>query len=253
MKTILLSLGLSFLLSCTSALNIDNPPFSEISSSYMKRDMLIDFNGKKYVGVAALPQYKEYNLSFHWPTEASLINVSNCSFDVQSYNLLDGGYSYTVIYKPIDDLKEIAPCLMEVVALDRETGEHSWATIDFNVNEQLEFISLCGEDTQGFSLGNAVCQSRSGLLARVKFKEPVLIREEDGCPGLLEVGDNVYEYSIALGSCMYVFLGKTSEKFGRLTTIGYNSFMIRSRGGKDKKHKLEDVVKSPQDILRGNR
>jgi len=118
---------------------------------------------------------------------------------------------------------------LQIDAYSKETGQHSWAFMDFcDPANKLDATLVCNggvvESKNG--CGVSTCQSRSGLLQKISFLEPVYADPDKEC-ALPKQKDNGYTWELHTGQCVYAFVGRDSLAVHRATFIGYEGILVR--------------------------
>lgn len=198
---------------------------------FVKRDMQISYLDKSFEGTAVLPRADEYSLKFEALGRLDLFTLQTCHRDVSeqvSGGLFSGKKEKSVQYKPSDIESDSVSCPVLVGGYEKRKGRHSWAFIDFEHPElTLPFKVQCNGSLEA-ARGVGVCQSRKGLIQRIKFEGPVLMSEKARCGVMTKVSDLVYDLRVKTGRCVWRFKEAAKEgREARLTVLGYDRVMIR--------------------------
>lgn len=199
---------------------------------FYKRDAVIKYAGKRFVGVAILPKAAKYDLEFNFAGDLALFSLRTCHREITQEEFGTGGIfdrkkNYVQFqYEPQPSIEAGTYCPVEVGGFD-ETGRHGWGFIDFeDDNNKLGALVQCNGFRQIYN-GVSVCQSSEGLLQRITFATPVRFSPSECLSP--ETDDNkTFTIPAPTGRCVYVFKELEGEKrFHRLTLIGYQSILVR--------------------------
>lgn len=115
-------------------------------------------------------------------------------------------------------------CALKLAAFDDKL-ENAWAYIDFHGDESLAATVSCNGAKDYEAVGVSVCQSMTGLVQLVRFKDEVDYFTTDECPEPQKTPVG-YEITLARGKCLYLFQ-REDGAIHRLTTFGYDDVIMR--------------------------
>jgi hypothetical protein len=200
---------------------------------YYKRDAIIKYGGREYIGVAVLPKATKYDLEFKFNSDLTLFTLRTCHREFTQDEFRGGGWfsrkdnSISITYTPQAGIESPGYCPVEIGGFDAK-GRHAWAVIDFESEaEKLSALVKCNGNRQVFN-GVSICQSLQGLLASIVFPVKTQAAESD-CFKPETKDQMTYNFQIPSKRCVYVFREMGGEKrFHRFTTIGYESVLLRT-------------------------
>jgi hypothetical protein len=239
MKYMLMTL--TVLASCSS-ITVPEPRQELKAETFYQRDMVLTVNGVTEEGTVVVPAAERYDFSVQARGDLSTFVMTTCHKEEKKESAWNSTKSVrsglfgwgrkkievknevSFSYLPNQGIEDDGNCPMELRAVEKGAGRHSWAFVDFEGPLfQLRAASLCnGRRIE--ANGVAVCQSRSGLKQRMEFPEEVH-PASNKCG--FDADAKSYEYGLRPGICVAVFLGKESRKKFKLTTLGYEDILIR--------------------------
>lgn len=199
-------------------------PLQQLNAElFYKRDMQVCMDGSCAEGVLVVPQGARHDFEVTARADMALYTFDSCHREVAIEKMPRTVKGY---FTP-RGIESRDPCTVEFGGFDAKGGRHSWAFVDFqSAAMALPYLLQCnGEDVQ--SAGVGICQSRSGMIQRVEFGMPVVAVPQPGCPELAQNGPSAFEFKIPTGQCSYVFEELHGARRARLTTLGYESVLIR--------------------------
>ena len=227
MRVVVITISLTTLLllaSCSST-----PPQQLDPALFYKRDITVQLGEWDYEGVSVLPKQASYNLLIKPVGKMDLMLVTTChreeTFTPTSTGFFKKDNSFEYTYTPQKGIEDAGSCPLRIDAFDKKKGQHSWFFADFEGSESLKATVLCNGTSVAYK-GVSVCQSKSGLIQKIQFAEPVEVHPEARCQ-LPEMVDNAFEYKIAKDECVYAFKGTETGAIHRHTTIGYEGVLVR--------------------------
>lgn len=208
--------------------------------TFYRRDMLLEVDGAKSEGTIVVTPRDKHHFKIKAPGQLDLFTLETCHRDwtkerawkVETKRRLfwkrkiEKKQEVEFTYIPTD--LEKGYCPIKLGGYDKANGRHSWAFIDFYTPEAtLEAVVQCnGEQLK--SPGVSVCQSRKGLHQVISFPVVVKVNPSSGC-SLGKTEGKTFKFNMARGRCVYAFGEKEGAKrVHRLTTLGYESILIRS-------------------------
>lgn len=200
---------------------------------FYKRDILLEINGKSYVGVTVVPKSQSYDIKLIPPGEIDLMLLRSCHREF-SVEKADTGWSlfgnkkksYVYKYTPIHGLEDNRVCPLRIDIYESEKGRQSWALLDFESPDYTVDAEItCNGETKSMR-GVGVCQSKEQTIQRIKFQEPVRFAPTPVmCNAPKKVGD-LYEIKTAVGECLFTF-DTRDGRTGRLINVGYSGVLVR--------------------------
>ena len=200
---------------------------------FYRRDAVIRYGGREYLGVAVLPRSAKYDLEIEFPGNLDLFTLRTCHREFTQEDFKSGGWfsrkgnNVKISYVPQDGLEAPIYCPVELSGFDSERGRNGWGFIDFESDtEKLSGLVKCNGKRQVFN-GVSVCQTLAGLMQSIVFPVKVQTAESD-CFKPETLDQMTYTIHAPVGRCVYVFREMEGEKrFHRFTTIGYQSILVR--------------------------
>lgn len=189
---------------------------------YYKKDMHIEINGKRYVGMAVVPKKEHYTFTVYAKHNIDVLFITSCHRDIVHRYIPKKKYSFG--YSPISEIETKNMCALKIQAHERGFGKHSWGFIDFESDARtLNGIVKCNGTVLGRK-GVSVCQSKSGLLQQIEFTVPVKV--DSKCNYQINDAKKKVWFDIESGDCTYIFMDKDFN-IHRLTTYGYDRVLLR--------------------------
>lgn len=200
---------------------------------FYKRDAVIKYGGRDYLGVAVLPKSAKYDFEFSFAGNLDLFTLRTCHREITQEEFEGGGLldrkknRAELVYEPQPGIEAGTYCPVEVGGFDAEKGRHGWGFIDFEGdNEKLSGLVKCNGKRQVYN-GVSVCQSLAGLVQEIIF--PVAVRfSPSECISPETTDNKTFRIYAPTGRCVYAFREISGEKrFHRFTSIGYESILVR--------------------------
>ncbi len=227
-KIILIAL---FISSCISI-----PDKIEDNTLY-RRDMVVEINGKVFQGTATPPKSDIYAIHVYTKGELDLFTLETCHREdvtEKAWNIIKrkGLFRRKIEIKneleftftPTEIEKTDCPILLG--GFEQKKGRHSWAFVDPQEDrEPLTATSSCNGTIQQNPTVTA-CQTKAGLIQSIQFDMEVVGSCEDGC-NLPKSTGKKFEWATGKGRCACMFVVKGSDRYHRLTTIGYDRVLLR--------------------------
>lgn len=208
-----------------------NDPRVQDPQKIYRYDMGVTVNGINSDGILVSKKADSYEIFIEAKQKLDLLTARTChreiSFDpVKSRRGLFGPRQKEFKFIFIPNEMEKVDCPIELYGYSKISGKHSFAFLDFeNSIDELSANVSCNGDYSFFS-GVSLCQSRHGLRQKIKFREIVKVSPDESCPIGKVLESDRFDFSLQKGICTYIFMGKTSKKTHRLTTIGYEEIII---------------------------
>jgi hypothetical protein len=235
-KDILMKLILLFILlligSCVTQQKLD-------PMVYYKKDLMIEYDGEDYYGVAVLPYKDEYKIRIKAHGEMNTFSVVNCHMEKDTANP-DGKYFLkgrtTIRHKPSPIEKE-GDCPLHI-AVFNEKKKHGWGFIAFeHPSYTLPAVVHCNGEVEKYN-GVSVCSTRQGLKQRIIFSEEVLVghgvsgpsQRSEPCPPILSYGSRrgkTFDYKLPSRECSYIFTSIATGAEHILHNIGHEDSIVR--------------------------
>lgn len=206
-------------LSCESMQSIETQPSSELK---FRREMPIKVNGYNGIGMLTVPVSSTYKIEIEVSNKTKIIKVHTCHREISIERKASGwsNKKQTILLPPVSIMENSGYCPIEIGAFDIK-GRHSWGLIEI-INEDLPADIICNGEERNH-VGVSVCQSKSGLIQRIEFKNDVTYSAPKRCAKLRRIG-NSFEYKTTVGDCIYLF--GYEGKFHRLTSYGYETILF---------------------------
>jgi len=213
--SILLLSGCATLGQSTGALNPD---------AVFKKTLAFTVNGKTAVGTMTVPAADTYRIDAVFPAKPEVVKISTCHKQV----VVEKPTTNTFFIGAIKGLEDSGYCPVRIDAIDLG-GVNSSAYFEIE-NETLDAFLLCdGENRK--TKGVTVCQAKAGMTQRILFFEEVNFEKmSPDCADMTpmkQLGYG-YDFNISKGECVYLFHGKKSDTFHRVTTIGYSDIFFKT-------------------------
>lgn len=194
------------------------------------RDIRIKVNDDKNIrdaGMLVAPyRLGTYKLKFR--TYGSIPNfdvvvIETCHRHVK---LEKQGDTFYYDYTPTH-LERTEYCPMHIKGYDLK-GRHSWGFIDFaNIIRPMAASLQCNGERTENAVGSMVCQNKIGLMTQLITEDKSIVFPSEGCEIESVKSEQVYEWKIKPGFCVYLFQSKTTRRQVRLTTFGYEEILVR--------------------------
>lgn len=199
-----------------------------------------------FCGTGVLPHMDEYKITFSSPNKMNFFVMRTCHEMSTSENpnsgILKKGTSVKITFKPT--LERDAPdalgqaCPLYVASYNRKQ-KHATAYIAFEQPSLLLEATIFCNGYEIEAKGVGVCSTRTGLLQKVNFKEPVEIGDpvngpadrtakQPSCPKLSLTQDKKSTglFKLPNRECIYPFIGLETGELFQLHTIGDEGIII---------------------------
>lgn len=203
-----------------------------------KYDIKGTINGAPFDGVGVVPYSSAYDMKITSRVDVDLLTVTSChrDFSVESAITLGWfqakrGYDYK--YNPAPGIEDVGSCLVRFGAYNESQGQNAWGVVDFETPDTtLPAENICNEQDMSTN-GVSICQSRVGLIQRLKFSSPVkqAVKSLDPkCVFSAPSDGMTWEYMTPTGECVIAF-GEVGPPYRihRHTTVGYTDIQIRGQ------------------------
>lgn len=231
MKDLTLSVVLSTLLLASCA-GIPQKLDPEV---FYKRDLPVCLKDVGcFEGAAVFPDQTTYEFDIAPKGEASidLLLVNSCHREETFEKTATGWWifknksRFKYYYSPVAGLEDTGDCSVRINTLEKTQGRHAWFVARFeNKKYTLPASVFCNGEKKDFH-GVSICQSKRGLIQRIKFNEPVMIEADPNCPMPKKAVDGAYEWNVSIGECGYSIISGSGKKHD-LLAIGYDGVLIR--------------------------
>lgn len=227
MRLFLALLALSFA-GCSNVNQSLNP------DTYYRRDIKVTVNGVKFKGVGVPLPASKYEMEIESKGVINMLTITTCHREVQieqdDPGWFEKGNKVKYTYIPVSGLEDGKSCLMEIGVFEQKKGRHGWALLDFRVGPESVQAELTCDGKKEKTAPVSICQSREGLLQRIKFDRKMKVLpdlEKPQCT-VMETSDSgfTYDFLAAPGECVYYF-GDQNKNFHKLTVAGFQSILIR--------------------------
>lgn len=196
-----------------------------------RHDMVIEVNGQRGEGVLVVPKASAYTFKIESKGDIDAFTLQSCHKEIFPKGVKKDGLFGRKRRLEFDHVPtaedQVSACPVQLGAYQKTEGKHSFAFIDFESDkEQLPAVLHCNGEVKTTN-GVSICQSRAGLMQRIVFPVEVgLAAKKCEMPEPLSTG--VYRFSIREGFCIFAFMEtKKPWRVHRLTTIGYQDFVVR--------------------------
>ena len=193
-------------------------------NAVIKKTMALSVNGKAGIGFISVPMADTYRLDLDFPAKPEIVKIATCHREI----IIEKPTTKTFFVGSIKGLENDGLCQIHVDALDLG-GVNSSAIIEIE-NEKLDGAVICNGESRHV-LGVSVCQGKVGLTQRILFFEPVEFEKmAPDCADMIPMAQLGfgYDFDISKGYCTYLFHGKKSDTFHRLSTYGYDDIFLNS-------------------------
>lgn len=200
---------------------------------FYKRDMSIEINDRKAVGVLVVPKAPDYWFEIEAKGKLDLFTLQSCHREITREKAGEGGIfgnskKVQVGYTQVKGLEDEGGCQVQLGGYEREKGRNSWALVDFQTPDAVLPATLKCNGTTVPSGGVSICQSRAGLIQEISFSVEVIANPPENCPLPRPQDLKTYRFAIPKGQCTFNFMEKSGEhREHRLTTLGYEGILIR--------------------------
>lgn len=209
------------------------------TKNFYRRDMVI--NGREGVAVLALSD----KVSFHIEARGNLdlftmVTCNQSQTKEKAWNvkqkvrsglfgwgrkLVDKQREIKFEYRP-NELEKDGYCPIEFGGYEKDKGRHSWGFVDFQTPDATLPATLLCNGERIASKGVSICQSRAGLIQRIKFAEAVKVFPDVAC-NIGQTEGVVFEFELPRGQCVFRFRSTVTGREHRLTTLGFEKILIR--------------------------
>ena len=197
------------------------PPEGFDKKYLYKRNLIIQVNGKEFVGTGVVPMAPGYKMRFKTPSgfDLAYIVVRTCSGEESRFGE-DENVPWEFTPRPSMDLKRACPVEVKGVSKDRAKRVYGW--IDFEMpRHELNSQVYCNWK-QAPAHGVSACETAMGLLTRIEFPGPTRVdTSKDRQPqcDVISGEAQFFEFKVPRGECTFIFWdGKQSHRF---STFGY--------------------------------
>ena len=204
--------------------------------AFYRYEMAVKVNGKSGVGTLVVPRADTYEIEVDTRGRLDAFTWSSCSRDglvreIKGNSRWGWGAkrNHTFTYKP-EGVELTDFCSLDLGGYDKTATQHSWAMIDFEDPEyKLGATVSCNGEVVAAN-GVSLCQGKAGLYQEIEFPEAVEFEVEEKCEKPEAKSDKKLTLRLSLGVCYYLFYDKTGSKVHRLTTYGYEAFLLPEQG-----------------------
>lgn len=228
-SVLLAVLGLVAIVACTTTPQRLDPDV------FYKRDLPYCVAGVGcFEGVSVIPRAQQYDFDIEpkGGADIDLLLATTCHRE-DSFEKTSSGWwefknkkKFKYLYLPAPGLEDDGDCDLRINVYEKEKGRHAWALIrtEHPKYDLPAWLSCNGKINQ--YLGVSVCQSKAGLVQRVKFLEPVRwAPPHDKCAAPHFV-DGSYELEISPGECVYT-IDSAGGRVHSMTMVGYDGVLVR--------------------------
>lgn len=190
----------------------------EASKEY-RMDLELNVNGMSDRGLMVVPVSQAYTINVRAPGDSELVTLTSCHREVVLPRQRD---FFAVKYEPTE-VEASGYCPVQISAFSPKF-RYAGGLIDFQ-DQELPAILICNGVTKNVT-GVSVCQSREGMVQKIKFPSKVRAGQPANCPPMDKAEGEDFEVNLGKGKCVYAFVDET-KKIHRLTTFGYEEFQLR--------------------------
>ena len=189
-----------------------------------RKDMVLESGGIRYKGgVYVFNREPFYDIKAFLYRKASVVKVLSCH---REWVYEKPGKVVEFRYDPVIGIEDEGLCPLEIGAFDLE-GQHSWAYIDFVGENEKMVANIDCNGFLGANHGVSVCQSRIGLLQRIRFNMPVKSYASKDCNEFETKDNRSFTVEVTKGKCVYLFTSTAKGEVHRTTTLGYEDVILR--------------------------
>lgn len=196
-------------------------PVSDTSSIF-KHELEMYVESYTHIGVGnVVSDSKEIEIEIP-AKKTKLITITSCHRE-QIYRGVNER-KWSLFYNPRNGIEDKNYCPLDIKVF-YESGHIAYGFLDFKYEKELTIpakVSCNGKqrDTIGFS----ICQSRKGLIQRLKFSNNPHPKMQKGCK--LDKGKLLGEYFIRpdKNKCVYLFQLSNGSRY-RFVTLGYEEIV----------------------------
>lgn len=204
---------------------------------HYRADLEFSVNEKEFDGVGTITLDVPTKIKIESQINLDRVTVETCgrshvcsntkpcidAFDISGGFFGGTGKKMTYTYIPAEHEKE---CSIYVEAWDKDVLA-AWGYLGFIPKEnKLPAQVICNGETKNYT-GHAVCQSKIGILQRVRFAVPVRDFEAEEQCGLEKLEDNLFQFRPTLGKCNATFYA--GGHFFSMTLFAYKEVFIRGK------------------------
>ena len=225
-KTLLFPLMLLTGLSCSTLVNktLDG-------EKYYKRDIKIIVNGETFIGYGVPKKASSYKIKLIAKGKIDEVVFTTCHRNPSFLNKKRGCFrkknTFEYIYIPDPGIEDKPGCYLEIGTRDILIGKHGFGTLDFHTGETLDAEIKC-DGTTRHRKGVSICESRSGLMQQISFKQRVKYSvDQKSCGYFMTDDDKTFQYILNEGECIVNFMSK-DRQVHRHSMFGTNDTLLRS-------------------------
>lgn len=208
------------------------------SAKFYRRDLVLTVNGVTREGSLVMGLKPDNVIRIWSPVDMDFFSMSNCAGERVKPKIaitttekrfffwtktVESKREAEFHYYPTD--LETGHCPLQLYAVNSK-GVPAFGMVDFQTpNFNLNGEMLCNGEKRAFD-GAEICQSRAGLFQRLTFPDTVRTSPDAECSIGSQEG-KVFEFPMNRGACVYQFRSLDGKLKGKLTTIGYDDYLIR--------------------------
>jgi len=198
---------------------------------FYRRDLKMEINGNKGIGVMVVPYAPSYDFKVKSPGKMSLFTYATCHKNIPIEDGGKGWYKNKIEFTFTPDREIEASkkaCPMEIGTWELGRGRNSWGFVDFETPHlKLPALLKCnGQRMQ--TNGVSVCQSLQGLIQEISFPAEVLTSDKSRCDKMTTKDNKLFRYKCNNRQCVYTFMERSKAgRMHRHTTICYEELLLR--------------------------
>lgn len=201
-------------------------------------DLEMEINGKKYKGIAVVDEAPKYEMKLMGKGSMAFFYISNCHRTVRSSEINGSGWflwkgkpTYGWTYEP-NEIESESVCPLEISALDRKGGKHSFGYVDFRRKAFSLPATIVCSGKKSFEVGVSVCNESKALEQGLSFSQPVEYEASPKCSALETLDGMNFRYRMPDAKCQYGFMNNKYETH-RHVALGFSQIIYPEAEEKD--------------------
>lgn len=201
-------------------------------------DLSGTLDGVAWDGIAVGSSAQAHDIKIQSKTDVNYMTIQSCHRfekyeDVIKTGWFEANRGFEYQYSESPGIEDNGLCILRLSAYSKQIGAgESYGLMLFHNS----FFNLTGENicngADGITTGTSICQSMSGLVQRLKFKDQVVVSSNQKNDPIQCVGNfidaNTWEYAMPTGECMVVFMTTAKpRKFYVHLAYGFNKSVYR--------------------------
>jgi hypothetical protein len=202
---------------------------------FYPRDIKLEVNGRKGVGMLVVPQAQAYFFSIESPGKLDMLLWSNChQAQYQEEAWGDGWFAskYKASFKVFTSSKrELKDCPILLQGYEKVKGRNSTAEVVPEDSDNTIGYYLQCNGSKVKTNGVGACTTKAGLVQELEFPFEVVMADnfKDHCPAPKSKDGKSFSVEIGRGDCVYKFVSKERDVNTQaiLKTYGWDEPVIR--------------------------